>query len=607
MRVRSLTFLIPAAIFLVHAAYLWGYTTDDAGISFTYARNLAQGHGLVLNPGEAPVEAYSNPLWTFLLAAAVAVGIGPIGASKTMGILLSLATVLVLPKVSRDLFGDRPSLLWLLAPTALAASTPFVLWTVAGLENSLTGFLLLTALWRNHVEIKTGGPALSGFIFFLLAITRPEGALYFVVPASVRLLLALRTGAWWEFIVWAGTFALPMALYHLWHYLYFGEVVPNTYYAKSRNIGLDQIVTWGSQGWDYLRSWVQDYRAWPLALAIVILLNGRTAVAGALLLGSVVVGLLGVIYVGGDWMQEYRFISPLLPVAYLLVQEALLQSFDWLSRVIPMRIAKGTGIAAGLLLLLVWAEPALTRSPNALAHPLVPLAKVRERALYFRGIAEEVGVFPDATYADVDLGATSYFSGLRMVDLGGLADPVIAKARFDRRVIRQYVLEMRRPTFIHIHGVWLGRLGLVDGPEIERDYLLLDYYVDSEGRNYNFVRRDVFLAQGEPQHTWLLSNGDIAITGYDFKVGGSECILVLYWKALRRTDQDYSLSWSLETSGHRVASGSRGVLYGRFPVKRWKVGEVYRERIGLPPFNGEGSLTLTIVGREAVSGTVSIR
>src|SRR5512140_2281077 len=41
---------------------------DDAMISMRYARNLAHGYGLVWNPGEVPVEGYTNILWTLLFA-----------------------------------------------------------------------------------------------------------------------------------------------------------------------------------------------------------------------------------------------------------------------------------------------------------------------------------------------------------------------------------------------------------------------------------------------------------------------------------------------------------------------------------------------------------
>ena len=41
---------------------------DDSMISMRYARNLAQGYGLVWNPGGPRVEGYTNPLWTVYMS-----------------------------------------------------------------------------------------------------------------------------------------------------------------------------------------------------------------------------------------------------------------------------------------------------------------------------------------------------------------------------------------------------------------------------------------------------------------------------------------------------------------------------------------------------------
>jgi hypothetical protein len=46
---------------------------EDAFISFRYASNLIQGHGLVYNVGER-VEGYTNFLWTLILAGGMALG-----------------------------------------------------------------------------------------------------------------------------------------------------------------------------------------------------------------------------------------------------------------------------------------------------------------------------------------------------------------------------------------------------------------------------------------------------------------------------------------------------------------------------------------------------
>src|ERR1700751_2879355 len=41
---------------------------DDAMISMEYARNLANGYGLVWNAGGARVEGFTNPLWVVLMS-----------------------------------------------------------------------------------------------------------------------------------------------------------------------------------------------------------------------------------------------------------------------------------------------------------------------------------------------------------------------------------------------------------------------------------------------------------------------------------------------------------------------------------------------------------
>ena len=79
-RKRSLTAVALVAVAVVWAAWraygLW-WCTDDAYISFRYARNLVDGLGLVYNAGER-VEGFTNPLWTLWVACGLALGVAQI-------------------------------------------------------------------------------------------------------------------------------------------------------------------------------------------------------------------------------------------------------------------------------------------------------------------------------------------------------------------------------------------------------------------------------------------------------------------------------------------------------------------------------------------------
>src|SRR3954447_8208454 len=66
------------AVFVARTAFSFQGRTyfalfDDSTISMQYARNLADGHGLVWNAGEH-VEGYSNLLWTLWMSLVHVVG-----------------------------------------------------------------------------------------------------------------------------------------------------------------------------------------------------------------------------------------------------------------------------------------------------------------------------------------------------------------------------------------------------------------------------------------------------------------------------------------------------------------------------------------------------
>src|SRR2546421_10679033 len=77
--------VVALAVLLVHV-WIYRFLTDDAYISFRYARNLSHGAGLVFNPGGPAVEGVSNFLWGLMLAALDKVGIAPPFASVWMSV-----------------------------------------------------------------------------------------------------------------------------------------------------------------------------------------------------------------------------------------------------------------------------------------------------------------------------------------------------------------------------------------------------------------------------------------------------------------------------------------------------------------------------------------
>ena len=111
-------------------------TQDDAFISFRYALNLVDGHGLVYNPGER-VEGFTNLLWTVLLALPLSVGIDPVAASSALGLgALALAVVLT-GGLAAAVRTSAPGLAALAGAVMLAMDPQAALEAVEGLETDL--------------------------------------------------------------------------------------------------------------------------------------------------------------------------------------------------------------------------------------------------------------------------------------------------------------------------------------------------------------------------------------------------------------------------------------------------------------------------------------
>ena len=68
-----LAFVVPALVALLARLLTGPHPIDDAYITFRYARNLAEGLGLVYNPGEW-VLGTTTPLWAILLACGYRLG-----------------------------------------------------------------------------------------------------------------------------------------------------------------------------------------------------------------------------------------------------------------------------------------------------------------------------------------------------------------------------------------------------------------------------------------------------------------------------------------------------------------------------------------------------
>lgn len=431
-----------ALVVVVLLGWAWSnrFVQDDAFISFRYARNLSEGHGLTWNAGER-IEGYTNFLWVLLMALPIRLGLDPVLASYALGLACYAGSLLLSYALARELCRSR--WLALLVPLLLGLNHTFSSYATGGLETqlqacALSGAALLTVrvLTRGERDVawQCVGLALCASAALL---TRLDSAVVLapLYLALLRWLLKTRGGRkTWR---WAAGAVLPaLAIvggWLLWKLQYYGNMLPNTFYAKASSPAL-------SQGLAYVYRFVTFYWLGPVLLLGVLRAfqslprSGRSrATPGASAeaptnvlwwLGACVLLWLGyVVAVGGDFM-EFRFFVPVLPLGMTLVVWLVMQE-SWHATV---RAALVLALALGGVMA-SWGHKSYG-GVESIAQLQGHLINANEN---WMGVGQALGErfggteSPGVLIATTAAGAIPYYSGLDTVDMLGLNDAWVAR------------------------------------------------------------------------------------------------------------------------------------------------------------------------------------
>ncbi len=339
-------------IFGIGSAISKAWLSDDAFISFRYAKNLSDGAGLVYNIGER-VEGYTNFLWTTILAGGMRLGITPEVLSQALGIMsfALLAGLLFWHSYNRRKSRKPLQSVFLpLAALSLLLNRDMQVFATSGLETAFFTMLIFAAyetlVWRE----SRSAYLIGGLLLTCASLTRPDGLiLYATAVVFVQLFsaspVAERTRAAIAMLLPGLIIYVP---YFLLRWQYYGQFFPNTYYAKSASL------PYYSQGLIYLWLFVKTYYIFftiPLILfgALALALSHRlhnsthpkaplltTGQTGATLprmlprtpyrtlfaLALALIYMFSVVRVGGDFMFA-RFFIPIIPLLYIAIEETI--------------------------------------------------------------------------------------------------------------------------------------------------------------------------------------------------------------------------------------------------------------------------------------------
>ncbi len=284
------------------------WVCDDAYITFRTVDNFIRGYGLRWNTDER-VQAYTHPLWMFLLSGLYRITLEIYYTSIFASIFISVAAVAVLA------FGICPNAWTALSGlTILIFSRAFMDFSTSGLESPLTHLLLalfyFVYFWR---PLSLRNLAIMSLLASLGGLNRLDCLLLYLPGLAWATWKLRRPKAW--IIVCLGF--LPLALWEMFSLFYYGFPLPNTAYAKLHpSIGKTDLIR---QGFFYLLNSIKTDPLTLTAIAVGLVMSAVSKEGKKIVVGSgILLSLLYVIRVGGDFMSG-RFLTPQLFCAVLLL------------------------------------------------------------------------------------------------------------------------------------------------------------------------------------------------------------------------------------------------------------------------------------------------
>ncbi|MBI1798821.1 MAG: hypothetical protein HYR73_03955 [Candidatus Eisenbacteria bacterium] len=499
---RGWTAVIAAcALLLVQASLYWRFTVDDAFIAFQFARNWANGLGPIYQPGDH-VEGYTCFLWISLLSLARHLGIQIELAAKVLGISSAIATLPAVHQLVRSMgLGERAAKL---APLLLALSPLYAAWAVAGMDAPLFAAILSWAALAFAAEDRAHhARPVSALLFGLLILARPEGILFAAI-AWTALLVAPSRGAsrLQRPMAWAAVCGVLAVPYWIWRWSYYGDFLPNTFYAKTA-LNAPRIY----RGLASIGDFAADAGVLVVLLVLLALAVTRARTTPLrFLFGAVASFLAYVVLAGGDVLR-LRFYVHILPLWVACVATGLNSLWEALLPRREFRAGRGA-IALGV----VWAglafhENARALSPHDQCGPayVVDNSNNIHRAHMPLGDWLRVQAPPGSRLAANDIGGLGYQSELPIIDLFGLTDRLLARLYHRGAGYALLAAEVRRrnPELIALYGsskgAWLGLLS-AERPWFERSYRVHSFWPDSPHDRglVLLVRNDVRLPAASP-------------------------------------------------------------------------------------------------------------
>jgi len=400
----------------------FGVPLDDVWIHFRYAENFSQGHLFEYNVGE-PTPGTSSPLWVILISISFLLRLDPIVFSIALSSLFFLLTCFETYRLSLRLELSRN---FSLMAAMLVVFAGRLAWSsLSGMEITLFCWLTLFAANLHLEEVKQNQVnLLTGLVFGLASVTRPEGVLLAMIYFGITLLQAKGGPAQVppntqpkvrRLILSIIIFLFIILPYGVFSYLHTGSFLPNTFKGQGGEFRLIPDITFlRGTGKLFFKDNVIILILWFTAMGIFI----RSLIRGALERNFLLINLWIILLpmassvLTPNWRHHGRYLIPLIPFVII----ASLHVVQRFKDKIPQAVFK-SGMVVMVLLTLVSTVVygrALGWNVENINHQQVKVAEWLNQSL-----PEE------KVFGMNDIGAIGFITKKKVVDMAGLVNPAV--------------------------------------------------------------------------------------------------------------------------------------------------------------------------------------
>ncbi|HNX75614.1 MAG TPA: hypothetical protein PKM56_07905 [Candidatus Rifleibacterium sp.] len=334
-RLMPVAMLVCAVLVLLNC-YEWrNYYIDDAYIGFRCINNFIAGEGFFFNPGQQ-VESVTNIGWLLFVTPFACFWPAHI-AGKIAGLVVALIAVFLVcllgSMIDKAVSSETDkSYLGVMVPLLVFSEPAFEYFSLSGMETAfLSCVIALMALAADRIVLVA---LLAGLAFCI----RPESIILFPLILCLRKATTETSRPFFSrpvfvaILAWAAVILFISAA----RIAYFGNVLPNTFYAKPSN-ALGFFVR-------LLKLCVGEkinvafpftcFFCFPVMIFGAATLQKKLPAIFSTFSAATLLGLFFAVYAPEDWTQMPRYFAPYLPFALFLLFAGLqalieLATADW--------------------------------------------------------------------------------------------------------------------------------------------------------------------------------------------------------------------------------------------------------------------------------------